>query len=79
MQSSSDDTTYYEGGEFPFRDAKFSGAICIETLEHVCEPKQLLAEISRVLDDGGLFSFLFPGRQGGTMFHSTSSAIRLKD
>ena len=53
MQSSREDTTYYDGREPPFPDAKFSAAICIETLEHVREPKQLLAEIFRALEDGG--------------------------
>ena len=53
MQSSRKDITYYEGGDFPFPDKEFSAAICIETLEHIFEPKQMLAEIFRVLDDGG--------------------------
>ena len=60
MQTSREDITYYEGGEFPFPDEKFSAAICIETLEHVSEPKQLLAEIFRVLDDGGTLLISVP-------------------
>ena len=60
MQSSREDITYYEGGDFPFLDKEFSAAICIETLEHVFEPKQMLAEIFRVLDDGGTFLLSVP-------------------
>ena len=60
MQSSREDITYYEGGDFPFPDEEFSAAICIETLEHVSEPKQLLAEIFRVLDDRGTLLISVP-------------------
>ena len=60
MRSSREDITYYEGGDFPFPDKKFSAAICIETLEHVFEPKQMLAEIFRVLDDGGTLLLSVP-------------------
>ena len=49
-----------KGGDFPFLDKEFSAAICIETLEHVFEPKQMLAEIFRVLDDGGTFLLSVP-------------------
>ena len=60
MQSSREGITYYEGGDFPFPDKEFSAAICIETLEHVSEPKQMLAEIFRVLDDGGTLLISVP-------------------
>ena len=60
MQSSREDITYYEGGDFPFPDKEFSAAICIETLEHVFEPKQMLAEIFRVLDDGSVLLISVP-------------------
>jgi SAM-dependent methyltransferase len=60
MQSSREDITYYEGGEFPFPGKEFSAAICIETLEHIFEPKQMLAEIFRVLDDGGMLLISVP-------------------
>jgi SAM-dependent methyltransferase len=60
MKPSREDITYYEGGDFPFPDKEFSSAICIETLEHVFEPKQMLAEIFRVLDDGGTLLISVP-------------------
>jgi len=60
MQSSREDITYYEGGEFPFPGEEFSAAICIETLEHVFEPKQILAEMFRVLDYGGTLLISVP-------------------
>ena len=48
MQSARKDITYYAGGEFPFSDEEFSAVICIETLEHVSNPSQMLSEIFRV-------------------------------
>lgn len=51
---------YYEGGDFPFPDKEFSAAICIETLEHVSEPKAMLAEIFRVLDAEGTLLLSIP-------------------
>ena len=55
-----DDITYYEGGAFPLPDKKFTAAICIETLEHVSNPSQMLSEIFRVLDDGGTLLLSVP-------------------
>lgn len=60
MQTSRKDIVYYEGGDFPFPDEEFSAAICIETLEHVSEPKAMLAEIFRVLDAGGTLLISVP-------------------
>ena len=60
MQSSRTDITYYKGVVFPFPDKGFSAAICIETLEHVFEPKQMLAEIFRVLDNSGTLLLSVP-------------------
>ena len=60
MQPSREDITYYEGRDFPFPDKQFSAAICIETLEHIFGPKQILAEIFRVLDDGGTLLISVP-------------------
>ena len=60
MQPNQSDVTYYEGGQFPFPDEKFSAAICIETLEHVSNPDQMLAEIFRVLEGGGVLLLSVP-------------------
>ena len=60
MQTSRKDIMYYEGGDFPLPDEEFSAAICIETLEHVSEPKAMLAEIFRVLDAGGTLLISVP-------------------
>jgi SAM-dependent methyltransferase len=43
------DVVYYDGRVIPFPDASFDGAICIEVLEHVVKPDELVAEIARVL------------------------------
>jgi SAM-dependent methyltransferase len=37
----------------PFPDASFDGAILKDVLEHVLEPARLVAEVRRVLRDGG--------------------------
>ena len=39
---------------FPFEDDSFEGAVCIEVLEHLYDPKFTVAEIFRVLKPGGL-------------------------
>ena len=39
---------------FPFPDASFEGATCIEVLEHLYDPKFCVKEIARVLKPGGL-------------------------
>lgn len=49
-------TVLYEGGPMPFPDASFDTVLSIETLEHVTDERQTLAEIHRVLaSDGRLF------------------------
>jgi SAM-dependent methyltransferase len=40
---------------FPFADNVFDGAVCIEVLEHLYDPKFTVSEIFRVLKPGGLF------------------------
>jgi len=40
---------------FPYSDNVFDGAICIEVLEHLYDPKFTVGEIFRVLKPGGLF------------------------
>jgi alpha-maltose-1-phosphate synthase len=40
--------------KFPFEDASFNGAVCIEVLEHLYDPKFTVSEIFRVLKPGGL-------------------------
>ncbi len=37
----------------PFRSGSFDAAVCIQTLEHVNEPQQVINEIGRVLRPGG--------------------------
>lgn len=39
----------------PFKAASFDTAVCIQTMEHVNEPNEVIREISRVLKPGGRF------------------------
>jgi SAM-dependent methyltransferase len=39
----------------PFADASFDGLFCLQVLEHVRDPKQVVKEMSRVLKPGGRF------------------------
>ncbi|HEY3875827.1 MAG TPA: methyltransferase domain-containing protein, partial [Candidatus Kapabacteria bacterium] len=39
---------------FPFESGSFEGAVCIEVLEHLYDPKFTVNEIARVLKPGGL-------------------------
>lgn len=51
----------------PFRDEAFDGAVLGEVLEHVVDPRFVLAEIQRVL------------RPGGTFVGSVPNALRLRN
>jgi len=44
----------------PFADNDFDAAVCIQTLEHVNEPMQVINEIGRVLRPGGRFYLSAP-------------------
>lgn len=41
------------GSHAPFRDGVFGLVICTEVLEHLKNPEKMIAEISRVLNEGG--------------------------
>lgn len=46
----------FDGVELPFGDADLDAVYCKQVLEHVREPKPLLAEVRRVLKPGGFFA-----------------------
>lgn len=46
--------------ELPFPDQSFDAAVCVQTLEHVNDPFQVIAEIGRVLKPGGRFYLSAP-------------------
>lgn len=46
--------------DLPFAAESFDAALCMEVLEHVPEPAQVLAEIGRVLKPGGKLYFSVP-------------------
>ena len=45
------------GEKLPFAAATFDVVTCVDVLEHVADPAQTIAEISRVLKPGGQFCF----------------------
>jgi SAM-dependent methyltransferase len=47
----------------PFADGTFDAVVAFEVIEHVAEQEQVLAEIARVLGDGGLLVISTPERQ----------------
>lgn len=51
---------YYDGVDIPFPDGEFDHVLCVEVLEHVQNPEALLAEILRVLRQGGTLVMTVP-------------------
>lgn len=55
---------FADGARLPFKEACFDAVVCLEVLEHVAEPTQVMQEISRVLKSDGLgfisMPFLYP-------------------
>lgn len=51
---------YYNGDNFPFKDASFDSAVCNQVLEHVFNPEIFLSEINRVLKLNGKLLITVP-------------------
>ena len=47
------DTTYFEGNIWPVADKSVDFLLCTETMEHVADPIQFLAEAARCVKPGG--------------------------
>jgi SAM-dependent methyltransferase len=45
----------YDGVELPYANAAFDAVWCKQVLEHIRYPDTVIAEVVRVLDEGGLF------------------------
>lgn len=54
------DTTYYEGDTWPVADQSIDFVLCTETMEHVPDPRKLLAEAARCLKPGGWIMLTTP-------------------
>ena len=50
------DIRLYDGGRIPFDDGSFDVVFCKQVLEHVEDPRLVLAEVARVLAPGGWFA-----------------------
>lgn len=48
----------------PFQTAEFDGAVIDNVLEHIAEPRALLAEVRRVVRPGGSVLIGVPGKRG---------------
>lgn len=55
---------FADAARLPFRSDDFDGVVCLEVLEHVPDPAQVVCEIARVLKPGGRawisMPFLYP-------------------
>ncbi len=49
-----------DANTLPFRDATFDAVVCAEVLEHVGDPRHVIAEVERVLKPGGSFVATVP-------------------
>lgn len=58
------DSMLMEPDCLPFADVEFDGAILDNVLEHLKNPQPLLAEIRRVLPEGGTLLVGVPGKRG---------------
>ncbi|MDU8944436.1 bifunctional 2-polyprenyl-6-hydroxyphenol methylase/3-demethylubiquinol 3-O-methyltransferase UbiG [Ovoidimarina sediminis] len=45
------------GEDLPYEDQSFDAVVCVDVLEHVRDLRQVMAEVARVLEPGGLFLF----------------------
>lgn len=52
----------YDGLHLPYPSDHFDYAYSLSVLEHMSEPKKVLAEVSRVLKSGGCMYLAFPNR-----------------
>ena len=46
----------------PFKDASFGSVMCIHAIEHVPDPRRVVAEVARVLEPGSVAVFVTPNR-----------------
>lgn len=51
---------YYDGKTLPFEDNYFDSVFCSEVVEHIFNLDEVLAEINRVMRQGGIGLFTFP-------------------
>lgn len=54
------DTIYFDGDRFPVADGQFDVVLCTETIEHVFDIRQFLAELHRCLADNGRLIITVP-------------------
>lgn len=52
--------TYYDGKRLPYNDESLDHVLCIEVLEHVPDPLAFLADLKRVLRQGGSLILTVP-------------------
>ena len=57
---------------FPFGDGSFDKIICAEVIEHVDDDRQGVAELARILSNGGKIAITVPTRMTEHVLFSTS-------
>ncbi len=53
----------YDGHALPFPNNSFDVVLSLWVLEHIRDPKEFFAEVSRVLRPGGFFGFVTPNKR----------------
>jgi SAM-dependent methyltransferase len=61
----------------PFQDEVFDIVVCSEVIEHVDRPKNVLADVDRVLKPGGVFLLTFPFLHG--LHETPNDYVRLTE
>jgi SAM-dependent methyltransferase len=72
------DLVLLRGESLPFRDASFDLVLCLDYLEHIDHDDRALAEISRVLKEGGEFIVVTPHTGPFFLLHKLRSAVGLR-
>ncbi len=60
----------------PFRSGVFDIVLCLQLIEHVPKPENVLAEVARVLKPGGMLFLSAPNMLGSNLLSRTLRAIR---
>lgn len=64
--------------KLPYKDKVFSGALCLEVLEHVRSDTTVISEIARVLENGALLCISVPADYGEKLLNKFQKGQHLR-